>query len=951
MKPWREVAIPHRDVLEGTFKQSEFAADLTAVRIGQASPEYQEAPAFFERTFITEGMELLLGQVIERLSGKGGEPVIQLQTAFGGGKTHTMLAVYHLATRKAQLTELSGIPSLMDKIGALEIPRANVAVLDGNNHAPAQPWMKGTRAIRTLWGELAWQLGGEEGYSLVKDSDEKGTSPGKEVLKTLLDRYAPCVILIDELVAYFRQFEEGKSYSGGTFDSNLSFIQALTEAAKLVPTAVVLASLPESEMEAGDQRGAETLRSLEHHVARVQALWKPVATHEAFEIVRRRLFERIQDTAEKESVCQAFMEIYRKEASNLPSKMQENQYLEELRNAYPIHPEVFERLYKDWSTIEGFQRTRGVLKLMAKVIHKLWKDQNQDLLILPGSLPLYDRDTRNEFVYYLRTGWDPVIEGDIDGENAETTLLESREPIFGQANAARRVARTLFLGTAPSSVIQRAAHRGIIRQQVILGCLQPGQSSSVFSDALGRLADRLHYLNSVGDRAQDNVEYWFDTRANLLREMEDRKHRFEKSKEDLAKLKEVLEKIVLRNGTFDAVHVFVPHKDIADDELLHLVVLPPEYAYHKEARPKPSACAEADIYLKNCGNGPRFRTNRLFFLAADQKIVSRTLDLIRTDLAWKSIVDDVKNGVLNIDVLQSRNAEDKWSKTEAALPQSARECYKWLLCPTQIDPLSRNWEMESCPLGIVGGSIPEAIDQATRSNDLVIKKWAAIHLRDCLRNYYWKNGRVAVKATTFWEDSTKYLYLPRLRNEDVLADVIRFAAQSRDFFGVAYGESDGKYLQFSFGADGVRYDDTLLLIEPEAAKAYEEASRPPVQPPVELPGGTGDSGGGVVAPTGTGGGSSGGDETPPVPVDPPVVPAAKKYHFYHGSISIPSALAKTKMMEIAEEIISVLCSDPAGSVNVTVEIEAKYPAGAPETVKRAVSENENSLNVPHGEWE
>src|SRR5258708_33713736 len=177
MKPWREIAVPHPDVLEGTFQQSEFAADITAVNTGKATREYQDAAAFFERTFITEGMRLLLTSVARRLNSQGGDPVIQLQTAFGGGKTHTMLAVYHLATRQCPLSELAGIPTLIEQAGLMDVPQARVAVLDGSAHAPGQPWKHGKQSIRTLWGELAWQLGGEEGFALVKESDATGTSP------------------------------------------------------------------------------------------------------------------------------------------------------------------------------------------------------------------------------------------------------------------------------------------------------------------------------------------------------------------------------------------------------------------------------------------------------------------------------------------------------------------------------------------------------------------------------------------------------------------------------------------------------------------------------------------------------------------------------------------------------------------------------------------------------
>src|SRR5262249_28065604 len=325
-------------------------------------------------------------------------------------------------------------------VGLMDVARARVVVLDGTARAPGQGWRRDRQTIKTLWGELGWQLGESEGFALVKDADATGTSPGKEVLRELLVAYSPCVVLIDELVAYIRQFPENQILSGGSYDSNLSFVQALTEAVKLVPTSIVLASLPESDVEAGSQRGVAALRALEKTFGRVQALWKPVATEEAFEIVRRRLFEPVRDAKARDAVCRAFADAYVAEGAKLPSETQEGRYYDRLARAYPIHPEVFDRLYEDWTTIDGFQRTRGVLKLMAKVIARLWKDNNQDLMILPGSLPLADGDVRNELTYLLPPGWDPVIEGDIDGDRAETTELEAREPRFGQVNAARRVA-------------------------------------------------------------------------------------------------------------------------------------------------------------------------------------------------------------------------------------------------------------------------------------------------------------------------------------------------------------------------------------------------------------------------------------------------------------------------------------------------------------------------------
>lgn len=931
LRPWREVAIPHPDVLEGTFLQSEFAADLNAVRRGRATHEYADAAAFFERTFITEGMRLLLTQVAERLAGQGGEPVIQLQTAFGGGKTHTMLAVYHLATRTVPVSELAGVSQLVDRAGLTDIPRARVAVLDGNAHAPGQPWKEGEQAIRTLWGELAWQLGGGDAYELVRGADETGTSPGKQVLAELLARHAPCVVLIDELVAYVRQFAEGQKLSGGTHDSNMSFVQALTEAAKGVPRAIVLGSLPESEIEAGSQRGVSTLKALEKTFGRVQALWKPVGTDEAFEIVRRRLFEPLRDMQSRDAVCRAFTDAYVSEGGKLPSETQEARYRERLAQAYPIHPEIFDRLYEDWTTIEGFQRTRGVLKLMAKVIYRLWKDDNKDLLILPGSIPLHDGSTRNEFTYYLPAGWDPVIEKDIDGERAETTQLESREPRFGQVNAARRVARTLFLGSAPSSVATKAVTRGLDRQRVLLGCLQPGQASAVYSDALNRLADKLHYLNTSGDRTQDSARFWFDTRANLRREMEDRKRRFEDATDVRMRMQKVLERIV-QNATFvDGTHVFTPHSDVRDDEALRLVVLSPEQWYAKE-EPRLAFEAVTEMVRSN-GAKPRYRGNRLLFLAPDNATVGRVRDAVRTALAWGSIVDDIKDTRLVVDMLQKQQAERELKAAEDALPRVARECYRWLLVPSQGAATDREIAVEAFPLNTAGVSLGAEIERTCLENELVIAKWSPVHLRTRLRELYWKADRPDVRAMTFWDDTLRYLYLPRLRNRDVFEQAVKTGVVTRDFFGIAYGRSGNTYEGFKLGAASVQVDDTLLLIEPEAAGRYEVEQQQTIAPVPRPDDAKPDDG------------------VNPVPPTPDRRASEPGPRSYHGTAEIKAATAKTKMVELAEEIIAVLCRDPHATVRVTVEILADFQYGAPPDIKRAVSENAASMSLKNSEWE
>ena len=927
-KPWREVIIPHQDVLNGTFQQSEFAADLTAVRTGRATAEYGDAKAFFERTFITEGMSMLLTQVSQRLNGRGGEPVIQLQTSFGGGKTHTLLAVYHLASRSCALSELAGIPALLDRALLMDVPKAKVAVLDGTAHAPGQPWSHGSQAIRTLWGELAWQLGEAEGFALVKQADSSGTSPGKDVLCTLLSRFAPCVVLLDELVLYIRQFSESQALSGGTYDSNLSFVQSLTEAAKLVPNAAVLASLPESDSQAGGPRGKAALKALEEIFNRVQSLWKTVAPEEAFEIVRR-LFEQIRDARARDQVCRAFADAYLAEGAKLPQETQEVRYTERMAKSYPIHPEVFAQLYEEWSTIDGFQRTRGVLKLMAKVIYRLWQDDNKDLMILPSSLPLYDGNARNELTYYLGPGWDPVIDRDIDGERAETTMLETKEPRFGSVQAARRVARTLFLATAPSSVTTKPGIRGIDRARVLLGCLQPGQTSSLYSDALNRLSDQLHYLNPSGDKAKEETRYWFDTRANLRREMEERKKRFDDKKEVRARMAEVLHKLTNSATFFDGVHTFTPHSDVPDDGALRLVVLSPEQSY---SRTESHAAFDGVLdQVRNHGTKPRFRANRLLFLAPDQGALARLSDCIRVALAWSSIVDDVGAMRLVLDNLQAQQAKKELQGAEDVLPRVARECYKWLLCPVQDSPTNPKPTVEVFPLNTGAATLGPEIERVCLDNVLVVTTWSPIHLRDELKRLYWKSDKPAFGGVAFWDDTTRYLYLPRLRSRGVLEQAIIKGATSRDFFGTAYGRHEGKFDGFKFGDSNVQLDDTLLLIEPEAAKAYEAAHPPAVppgaKPPEPIPGATLPG---------------------PVPLGAQPGP---KFHAFHGTVAVNATTAKIHLVEVADEVIAVLAGDPNADVKVSVEIQVTFPSGASDQTKRAVTENARTLNFENADWE
>ncbi|TSE35021.1 hypothetical protein Tfont_02439 [Tepidimonas fonticaldi] len=947
LKPWREIVVPHEDVLRGTFQQAEFAADLSRVHERTATTEYQNPALFFARTFITEGMRLLLDSVVKRLSGKGGDPVIQLQTAFGGGKTHTMLAVYHLAKGEVPVSDLPGIPAILDAAGITELPRARIAVLDGIKSSPNQPVQREGQTIRTLWGDLAWQLGGAEGYALVADADASGTSPGKAVLETLLARCAPCVILIDELVAYVRQFEEGKTLTGGTFDSNLSFVQALTEALKAVPTAVLLASLPESDKEAGSQRGVKALASLSHYFGRVQALWKPVATEEAFEIVRRRLFTNINDKLAMESVCRAFADYYIAHREDFPQETQDSKYFERLVHAYPIHPEVFDRLYEDWSTLDNFQRTRGVLKLMAKVIHRLWKDGNNDPLIMPGSVPLMDADTRNEAIYYLPQGWDPVIERDVDGERSETWEIENKDTRFGSVQACRRTARTIFLGSAPHSV-QIASNqlvRGLELERVLLGVAQPGQQVNLYKDALRRLSDRLHYLNHANNR------FWLDTRPNLRREMEERKRRFQDKEDVFPTIRERVQRS-FASGVFGGIHIFTGSGDVPDDWALRLVVLPPDAAFSKSGQSL--AVERATEILKKRGDQPRFKQNRLIFVAADYDSVSRLKDHVRSFLAWRSIVGDYKDNRIVLDNLMAKQAQASLEQAEETVRRMIRETYKWLLAPVQEARPGKGLSevmWEHFPLNPGAQNWSQEIERVLKENELLISEWAPIHLAKVLKDWFWKDDVKDVPALTVWQQSCQQLYLPRLKDDTVFQNTMAAGAESREFFGFAQGKEDGRYIGFSYGKrTSLIMDASLLLIEPVAAAAYMEALRAAEE--ASRAKAADASGGGATTTVPTGGGMPRAEDSAKggYATGGGIAGQSIKKQFY-GSIELDPFLAKKQFADLVDEVVQQFTMRPGVKVKIAIEIQAESATGFDDGLQRAVKENCNVLKFKNAEFE
>jgi predicted AAA+ superfamily ATPase len=943
LKPWREVVMPHEDVASGRYQQAEFAADLWQVHLGEGTDEYRDPVEFFRRTYLTESLKGMLVGAVQRLTTGGGDPVVQLQTNFGGGKTHSMLALYHLFSGIAP-TELAGIDEVISAAGASRIPTTRRVVLVGNKISPGNPSTKpdGT-VVRTLWGELAWQLGGKPAFARLAADDEKATSPG-DVLRELFNDYGPCVILVDEWVAYARQLHDQSDLPAGGFETQFSFAQVLTESAKLAKNCLLVISLPASDtsgspqnlphsqandVEVGGTRGREALDRLRNVVGRVESSWRPASAEEGFEIVRRRLFQPLADPAQfkdRDVVARAFAEFYRTQQAEFPPECRESDYEKRIKAAYPIHPEIFDRLYTDWSTLVKFQRTRGVLRLMAAVIHSLWEKGDRNPLILPGNVAIDDARVQSELTRYLSDNWVPVIEKDVDGPNSLPLKLDRDLPNLGRVSACRRVARAIYMGSAPTTA---AAHKGIEDRRVKLGCSMPGESPAVFGDALRRMAGAATYLY------QDGPHYWYSTQPTVTKLAEDRAEQFKRNPDKVAQeIEQRLRKDLERKGDFARIHPMpATGADIPDDLDARLVVLGVDHPYSKEGNSAGEVAARA--MLESRGNAPRLYRNTLVFLAADKTRLQDLDEAARKYLAWESILTEKVQ--LNLSPYQVTQAETQKTAADGTVTARLPETYQWLLVPVQGTPQAQiTWEA----LRLSGAdSLAVRVSRKLRSDELYLTTFASTRLRmELERVPLWRGDHVAVKQLI--EDFARYIYLPRLRDSSVLlnaiSDGVNLLTWRQDGFAFAdsFDEAAGRYQGLRAGQMVTLADAHApgLVVKPEVAVRQLYAERPaPVSAATSEPLSRGGSGTIDAPPTGRQG--TGADAQPP---------AARPKRF-HGTAVLDAARVGRDASRIADEVISHLVGLVGTRVTVTIEVEAEIPGGAPDHVVRTVTENSRTL--------
>jgi predicted AAA+ superfamily ATPase len=940
---WRDVIEPHPDVAQGRYRNAEFAADLAQVARGEGAYEYRDPVEFFARTYVTEGMTGLLEQALRRISGKDGEPVIQLKTAFGGGKTHSMLALYHMMRGRVFIDKIPNVKPVLQRAGVSALPKANVAVLVGTALDPTRskrPINMPGITINTLWGEMTAQLAESANnpklYDYVKEADKKGVSPGSEALANLFDACAPCLILMDELVAYARKIYGANGLPAGTFDNFISFIQEITEAARASKNSLVVASIPESDIEIGGEAGKTALETIEHTFGRMESIWKPVATNEGFEVVRRRLFLDCKNPDGRDAVCSRFSQLYAENQSDFPLESREVEYRERMVSCYPIHPEVFDRLYEDWATLERFQRTRGVLRLMAAVIHELWMGNDAGLMIMPGSIPLDVPNVRDELTRHLSEGWNALVDREVDGRNSIPYQKDQSNPRYGNRLVARRVARTVMLGSAPSVRGQNV--RGIEASRIRLGVIQPGEIIANFNDALNTLTSSLAYLytNPSGDR------FWYDTRPTLRKTVEDRATQILAS--DVEHEIETRLRGLRKEQPFAGIHICPASSlDVPDDQAARLVILRPDGEYKASVPNNSAMTAVADI-LNNRGNTPRIYRNMLAFIAPDQELMSSLKQAVRLYIAWRSIKADSED--LNLDAAQNRETDNNLRRSNETVEARIKEAYCWLLVPY----VDRNIDMKTIiwdKIRISGGTESIVVKAAKKmlQNEAIISQWAPALLKMELDNVLWRDAdNIAIRR--LWEYLCTYCYLPRLANENVLEESIRAGLNSTEYFAFASGFDGTRYIDLKFNNQyaGIVERSGYLVKVSVARKQLADEAAAKQKAAALIQGGadkivttvnTGSKEGAVSTP--------GGDNDSSATRDEPV-PTPKNTRFYM-SAGLDNTRIGRDVQRLVEEVISHLTSVDGAQIEVSLELNVKSAEGFSPQVVRTVSENCRTLRV------
>lgn len=810
LKPWHTVVSPREDIRENkSLNMAEFAVHLDHIRDGRAPDEYQKPEKFFDRTFLTQNLLTLSSEMVRRLSGEtaGTSAVFNMATQFGGGKTHSLTLLYHLAKNGERANGFTGVKKILENSRVSSVPKAETAVFVGTEFdaISGRGGDDGTPLRKTPWGEIAFQLGGAEAFALVAEHEKQMIAPAGDVIRKFLPENRPCLILLDEVMAYISRFSRGSSQF-------YDFLHSLTEEARARKNVVLCVSLPQSiDSEMSSNAQSEFIR-INKMVERLAKTIVMSEENEKSEIIRRRLFDWETDKIDANGRI-----LLNRDAVNTCNQfgnwVWENKQLlgfegddarSAFMNSYPFHPTVLSVFERKWASLQSFQRTRGILQMLAIWLSKTYNESYQktyrDALIGLGSAPLEDSMFR--FAVFDQLGernLETAVISDICGQDYSHAERLDKEDIdeIKKSRLHRKVATSIFF---ESNGGQGAENKTATLAEIRMAVATPDSNIGNVETVLQSLTDSCFYLN-----VERGNKYKFSLSPNLNKILADRRANITSPQVEDKLLNEVRSLFTKNNN---AERVFFPERsnDIADRAALTFVVLPPEKSISDQTT------AMMETMTKECGSSARVFKSALIWCVPENATQMR--EEAKKSLAWEAIADEA--GSLNLDESSRRQLNESLAKAKRDFSESVFRTYKNLIF------LNADNDLQKIDLGLITSSAGNLLTiylTYLRQNDIVtdavsanvlVRKW----------NPAFKEWNTKSVRDVFFSSPQ----FPRLLNPESIKITIANAVSSGTLAYVAKG-NDGKYDPFIFNqgisVSDIEISEDTFIITKETAEEYK----------------------------------------------------------------------------------------------------------------------------------
>lgn len=679
LKPWYAVATPHEDIRKGKLDEAVFAANIWAVVQGTAPDIYKESDEFFGKTFLTDGLSAILKRVAGALNGSAdsGDRIISLQTSFGGGKTHTLLALWHLAKHAKKLEKSSMGDSLKKILGGKFPEKVKGIAVFTNATCDVTQGRTTPEGIhtRTLWGEIACQLGGKKLYDKVKANDETQRVP-QGIFVDVLREAAPCLILLDEIADYCVGAAAVSVGDTTLADQTISFIQQLTEAVQQVPGVMLVATLPASKYEvAQSEKGQEAFVALEKRYQRYGADLKLVSDEEIFQVVRTRLFESVvpaDDPDYPKKLSQAYVNMYKQHSGEVPDETTKGTYRELIEKSFPFHPSLIDTLYKRWGSHPDFQRTRGVLRLLASIVSDLWQKKGGNTrtqhLIQPCHISWSIDALQAALTRYWGIAYQSVCAEDVIGARANSGAFdEERGGDYQTEGIGQGLVAAILLGSFGG----QGQKAGMNSKEIKLSCSRYGLNWNYTDGALLELEERCFFLYSTSAGSLGK-RYWFGTKPTLNKLIV--QYRQQTGSENFDnEILEALRSQIQQNAGGASWRVIVnPEADLPEQKSLVLLVIHPSTAWNGDKDSQARVKNYALQLSSKCGGKERLYRNTLLFLAPTQKGLGKLRNAFRERAALAGVQKDYST---QLDDDQKAELKKKIEIAEKALIETMGPAY------------------------------------------------------------------------------------------------------------------------------------------------------------------------------------------------------------------------------------------------------------------------------------